>query len=309
MKESSFDGLDNHHGERLNGVDQEQAMQLLIVTGMSGAGKSVVLRALEDMGFFCVDNLPTSLITPLFQLHASSSELNKHIGLGIDVRGGASAQEIIQQLDAINTMGSHSAKIFFLTASDGVLIKRFQETRRRHPLADGIGVNEAIKKERDMLRWLADKADIHLATDQLTIHQLRQLVRELFGNTERRRLLVSLVSFGFKYGLPPESNFVFDVRSLPNPYFVPQLCEFDGTSLEIENYLFSQPEVIEYWDKMVDFFRFAIKKAFDEGRSFVSVAVGCTGGRHRSVALVQKLAKEAIPSAHCLIKHRDIDHI
>ncbi len=281
--------------------------KLLIVTGYSGAGKSTVLRALEDIGFFCVDNLPLSLLTSFFQLTSGPNSIGQNVALGIDARGGNSTQELMSQLEKSNALRSSPAKIFFLTASNEVLLKRFQETRRKHPLGDSVGVLEAIISEKELLKPLAEMSDVHLDTDQLNIHQLRTYVRQLFAVGQDRRLLVTLVSFGFKYGVPAESNFVFDIRSLPNPYFIPELRAMDGTMSEIEGYLFAQPAVQQYWDKLIDFFIFSVDRAYQEGRSFLSFAIGCTGGRHRSVAFVKKMSSWEFSNAHCLVKHRDIN--
>jgi RNase adapter protein RapZ len=284
----------------------EGESQLLIVTGYSGAGKSTVLRALEDIGFFCVDNLPISLLPSFFQLTSGPNSMSQNIALGIDARGGHFIAELIAQLEQSNTLRQSPAKIFFLTASEAVLVKRFQETRRKHPLATTSNVVDAIVQEKKLLQPLAEFSDVLLDTDQFNIHQLRNLVRELFATTTNPKLIVNLISFGFKYGVPTESNFVFDIRSLPNPYFIPELRHLDGTSEAILTYLFDQPPVQEYWDKVVEFFHFSTQKAFQEGRSFVSFAIGCTGGRHRSVAFVHKLGQQQVPFGQCLIKHRDI---
>lgn len=284
-------------------VDQPQ---LVIVTGYSGAGKSTVLRALEDVGFFCVDNLPIALLDSFFQLVSPSKINGQRIALGIDVRGGTAIKELIAELERFKVT-HHTLKIFFLTSSVQVLIKRFQETRRKHPLADTIDINDAIAHEKELLQPLIAMADLVVDTDQLNIHQLRSFVRSSFAQGGQQRIIVSLLSFGFKYGVPPESNFVYDVRSLPNPYFIPALKMLDGTDQAIQKYLFDQPDVQEYWGKLLDFVRYSIKKSHAEGRFFINIAIGCTGGKHRSVAFIQKLAQQSIPHVQFLIEHRDIN--
>lgn len=280
--------------------------QLVIVTGYSGAGKSTVLRALEDVGFFCIDNLPIALLDSFFQLISSSKINGQRIALGIDVRGGIVIKELIGELERLNT-SRHALKIFFLTSSAHVLIKRFQETRRKHPLADTIDIADAINQEKELLQPLIAMADLVVDTDQLNIHQLRSFVRSSFAQGGQQRMIISLISFGFKYGVPLESNFVYDVRSLPNPYFVPELKMLDGTQAEIQNYLFDQPDVQDYWHKLLDFVTYSIRKSHEEGRFFMNIAIGCTGGKHRSVAFIQKLAQQSISHVQFLIEHRDIN--
>lgn len=280
--------------------------QLIIVTGYSGAGKSTVLRALEDVGFFCIDNLPIALLDSFFQLVCASQINGQRLALGIDVRGGTAIQELIVELERFNNV-QHKLKIFFLTSSVPVLIKRFQETRRKHPLADAIDIIDAINQEKELLQPLIAMADLVVDTDQLNIHQLRSFVRSSFASDGEQKMIVSLLSFGFKYGVPLESNFVYDVRSLPNPYFVPELKMFDGMDKEIQNYLFDQSQVQEYWNKLLDFITYSLKKSHDEGRFFVNIAIGCTGGKHRSVAFVQKLAQQSMAHVQFLVEHRDIN--
>jgi UPF0042 nucleotide-binding protein len=279
--------------------------QLIIVTGYSGAGKSTVLRALEDIGFFCVDNLPIALLDSFFQLVSSSKINGQRLALGIDVRGGIAIQELIAEVERLKK-NRFSLKIFFLTSSVPVLIKRFQETRRKHPLADTTDILDAINQEKFLLQPLVAIADLLLDTDQFSIHQLREYVRSSFAAGGQQKMIVSLMSFGFKYGVPIESNFVYDIRSLPNPYFVPDLKMLDGTDIAIQRYLFDQNEVQEYWHKLLDFITYSIKKSHAEGRFFINIAIGCTGGKHRSVALIEKLAQEKIPHVQFLVEHRDV---
>jgi len=279
--------------------------QLLIVTGYSGAGKSTVLRALEDIGFFCVDNLPIPLLPSFFQLITQSTMIGQKVALGIDVRSGKTMHELIDMLGQ-ETLRNYLVKIFFLTSSPLVLCKRYQETRRKHPLADTRNLEEAILHEHELLKPLMGLSDLVLDTDQLTIHQLRKFVRSSFSESNKPQLIVNLISFGFKYGIPPESNFIYDVRSLPNPYFVPDLRPLDGTSERIREFLFSHAEVQDYWGKLKEFIHYSIKKSYEEGRFFTNIAIGCTGGRHRSVAFVHELATVALENVQYGIKHRDI---
>lgn len=280
--------------------------QIVIVTGYSGAGKSTVLRALEDVGFFCVDNLPIALLDSFVQLVAQSKIHGQRLALGIDIRCGSNIEHLIAELKRFHVANAQAFKIFFLSSSSAVLLKRFQETRRKHPLADEIDLHDAIAQEKDLLSPLIAMADLVLDTDQLNIHQLRSFVRSSFAPGGSQRMIVSLMSFGFKYGVPLESNFVYDLRSLPNPYFVPELKQMSGTDQEVIDYLFGQPDVVEYWHKLHEFVQYSIKKSHAEGRFFLNIAFGCTGGKHRSVAFVQKLAKQTLPNVQFLVEHRDI---
>lgn len=279
--------------------------QVFIVTGYSGAGKSSVLRALEDVGFFCIDNLPIDFLTSFFQFVGQPEQQLEKIALGIDIRGGHNIYDLVEQLIAWNKQQKYQIKILFLTASTEVLFKRFQETRRKHPLADPLDLADAIAYEKHLLKPLAERADLVIKTDQLNIHDLRAFVRDSLTEV-KPKMLVTIVSFGFKYGVPLESNFVYDVRSLPNPYFVPALKPSDGTDDSVREYLFAQPEVQEYWSKLQEFLCFVLGKANNEGRSFINVAIGCTGGRHRSVAFAHEMGKVELQNVQFLVKHRDI---
>lgn len=295
----STDELESRTGA---GVQQLETPEFVVVTGMSGAGKSTVLHALEDSGFFCIDNLPL----PFIQLFFSSQDtFHRRVALGVDIRSGTSLDEVAACIREARARGC-SVKVMYVTASLATLVKRFQETRRKHPLADVLEVHDALNEERKLLQPLEQCADQVVDTDQLTIHQLRSLIRNLLGEAGRAPLIVSLTSFGFKYGVPPEQNFVFDLRSLPNPFFVPELKPLDGTDSRVQQFLFEQPEVLEYWEKLTDFFSFALKSADKEGRSSVQIAIGCTGGRHRSVAFTQRLAELPLDQVHFFVKHRDL---
>jgi len=291
------------------GIMQEKLStepHIIIVTGYSGAGKSTVLRALEDIGFFCVDNLPIPLLDSFFQLVMQSKITCQRLALGIDVRGGLTIKDLIVELKRFKIAHPAVVKIFFLTSSPSILLKRFQETRRKHPLADSIDIADAITQEAILLRPLIDMSDLVVDTDQLNIHQLRSFVRSSFTGNGQQHMVVTLRSFGFKYGTPLESNFVYDVRALPNPYFIPALKSLTGMDARVASFLFTQKEVLEYWHKLIDFILYSIEKSHAEGRFFLNIAIGCTGGRHRSVAFVQKLAQQVIPHVQFLVEHRDI---
>jgi len=280
--------------------------EVIVVTGMSGAGKTIVLRTLEDAGFFCIDNLPTALVHLFFNPVSPVNLPAQKIALGIDIRGGMTETMITQLADA-RAQSGYSMKIIFVTATRATLIKRFQETRRQHPLGNSIDLSDALAQEKDILLPLELLADHIIDTDQLNLHQLRALVRALILPDGLMPMAVTLTSFGFKYGVPAEHNFVFDVRSLPNPYFIPELRALSGLDDAIVKYLFEQEDVRYHEAKLIDFFLFSLENARKEGRFVLQVAIGCTGGRHRSVALVERLAQLPREQVQFFIKHRDID--
>ena len=252
----------------------KESAQLLIVTGYSGAGKSSVLRALEDIGFFCIDNLPEALLDSFFQFVSNLNTSEQRVALGVDVRGGHDMNRLVDYLASLKKNQTCLTKIVFLQSTSTTILKRFQETRRKHPLADSFDLMDAIEQEKILLKPLSEIADLTIDTDQLNIHDLRKLVRKVFASEEKSlKMLVTITSFGFKYGAPSEANFIFDVRSLPNPYFVENLKKLDGTSQEIKDYLFALPDVQEYWDKLKDFFLYSIEKSYKEGRFFMHFSI------------------------------------
>ena len=285
---------------------QDDAIQVVIVTGYSGAGKNTVLHSLEDIGFFCITNLPSALLQPFFDSVVQGHIPSRRIALGLDVRGDIAT--IMQKLFCLKSVSPFSLKIVFVTSSYQVLLKRFQETRRRHPLATpSRDVLEAIQQEQYVLQPLMEMADVILDTDQFTIHQLRNCVISSFAPDGQQHMVVTVTTFGFKYGVPAESNVVFDARFLPNPYFVPELKKLNGTDTAIQDYLFAQPAVQEYWERLSSFAMYVIKQSHKEGRFSMNVAIGCTGGRHRSVALAQRFAQQTIKQVTFAVRYRDIE--
>lgn len=279
---------------------------VVIVTGYSGAGKNTVLHSMEDIGFFCVHNLPGSLLQPFFESLVRDEIGAQRIALGLDVRGDITA--IIPKLYRLKTIWPFSLKIVFVTSSNEVLLKRFQETRRRHPLATSTkDISDAIQEERHLLQPLCDMADLVLDTDQFTIQELRRFVIKAFAEEGKQQMVVTVTAFGFKYGVPPESNLLFDVRFLPNPYFEPSLKQLSGIDKPVYDYLFSQVVVQDYWLRMHAFATYVINQSLAEGRFAMNIAIGCTGGRHRSVALAHRLAQENIEHITFLTRFRDIE--
>jgi UPF0042 nucleotide-binding protein len=298
MKTATFTNKKNMIGEHRR--------EIFIVTGLSGSGKSSVMCSLEDLGFYCVDNFPASMISSFLDLVFNSHPNLVRVALGIDVRG-ASDDFILEIKKIKKYLGRFNPlKIIFLNARDETLVKRFQETRRTHPLAKNITLTEAIKKEREILMPLEALSDQIHHTDRSTIHDLRRWVGETFSDTTARDVVVTVISFGFKYGVPVESNLVYDLRFLPNPYFVPALKKLDGRDRRVQDYLFCKKEVTDYWDRLVDFLHYQLERYFHEGRFFANISIGCTGGKHRSVSFVERLCAQKWNNVRFLRHHRDV---
>ncbi len=314
MKETFFENLSvPPMGESMNSeptIPSDNTLpehEVLIVTGLSGAGKTSMMRALEDLGFYCVDNLPVPLITSFLQLAVHTNNKRLRVALGIDARNEQFLGELTNELLHIKKEALvANPTIIFLNARSQTLHKRFQDTRRTHPLASDSSLEQAINKEKMLMDPIMQMADMILDTDNLNIHELRAWVRKTFADANQHELMVNLISFGFKYGVPIDSNLVYDLRFLPNPHFVPTLKTLDGRHEAIQSFLFTQPAVLDYWPRLVDFLRYSLDKCYEEGLFFISVAIGCTGGKHRSVAFVEKLSKEVWPQTRFLVTHRDI---
>lgn len=281
------------------------SLQIIVVTGMSGAGKSTALRVLEDLGYFCVDNLPTPLAADFVEMVAARSDIDR-VALGIDARGrafGQGAASVAGELRA----GGHKVSILFLDASDEALVRRFSESRRPHPLARGGGSVAGIKAEREELWQLRAQADEVIDTTLLSVHQLRSLLRHRHDvGDDASDMTVRLISFGFRYGVPVDADLVLDVRFVPNPYFVDDLKPLTGTDQPVADFVLSHEEARIFLDKSADVLSFLIPLYHREGKSYLTVALGCTGGQHRSVALVEALAQRlAIPHS-VVVMHRDM---
>ncbi len=283
-------------------------MRLVIVTGMSGAGKSTAMKMMEDMGFFCIDNLPIPLLDKLVDFTKSFDTQQKKIAIGIDARSGES-------LDSLNTVLDELSKkdikyeILFLDAEDNVLVKRYKETRRSHPLAHGERVDKGIRRERRKLEYLKEKADYIIDTSRLLTRELKAELERIFVKDEEfNSLYVTILSFGFKYGIPADSDIVMDVRFLPNPYYVDGLRPKTGNDVEIQQYVMQFPEAKEFLDKLEDLVSFLIPHYIDEGKNQLVISIGCTGGKHRSVTLANELYKrlDGNKDYGLKIEHRDI---
>ncbi len=283
-------------------------MKFMIVTGMSGAGKSTALKMLEDIGYFCVDNLPIALIEKFVELaEVSDSELQK-VAVGIDIRSGQLLGDLKGVLDRQRKAGKQIG-ILYLDCEDEVLVKRYKETRRAHPLAGVERVERGIQEERRRLAFLKKKADYIIDTSNMLTRELKAELEKIFvQNQDYKNLFITILSFGFKYGIPTDSDLVFDVRFLPNPYYVEGLRKKTGNDKEVQDYVMQYKEAGQFLDKLEDMVRFLIPNYIAEGKAQLVISVGCTGGKHRSVtlanALFERLRHEQ--SFGIKIEHRDI---
>ncbi len=272
-------------------------MRCVIVTGMSGAGKSTALKMLEDVGYFCVDNLPVPLIPKMADL------------LRVDIRSGENLAEMARVLEELDAAGM-KYEILFLESSDNVLIKRYKETRRFHPLAGSDGrVDQGIKKERERIAFLRDKADYLVDTSHMLTRELKAELNKIFvQNKEYKNLYISVLSFGFKYGIPADADLVFDVRFLPNPYYIEELRPQSGNDQPVRDYVMNNGKAKEFLQKMTDMIEFLIPNYVQEGKTQLVIGIGCTGGKHRSVTLANELfeALDRNENYGIRIEHRDI---
>ena len=275
-------------------------MQIVIVTGLSGAGKSTALRALEDIEFACVDNIPIPLVNELVDHLAHEGDRDK-LAIAIDARQRRNLAAWTPALAKLRGAG-HRLEVMFLDASDEVLLRRFSETRRRHPLS-GDDLVEGVRRDRELMAEMRKGAAV-VDTSNLNMHQLKAIIQDRYGGTGK--LAVTFVSFGFKHGLPLEFNLVFDVRFLPNPYFEPSLTHLDGRDPEVAKYVFGA-EGSELVRQVESLLRFALPQFQQEGKLYVTVCVGCTGGRHRSVAVVEELRRRLGGEWDILVRHRDVE--
>ena len=286
-------------------------MRCVIVTGMSGAGKSTALKMLEDMGYFCVDNLPVPLIPKMAELlSVPGTEINK-AALGVDIRSGQNFSELEKILKDLDQSGTRF-EILYLESSDDVLIKRYKETRRFHPLSGKGGrVEEGIREERKRLKFLRERADYLIDSSHMLTRELRAELSKIFvENKEYKNLYISVLSFGFKYGIPADADLVFDVRFLPNPYYVPELKHKTGNQKEVQDYVLNSPVSHEFLDKLVDMIKFLIPNYIEEGKNQLVIGIGCTGGHHRSVTIANELYNQlnsSDASYGIRLSHRDID--
>jgi UPF0042 nucleotide-binding protein len=283
-------------------------LSFVVITGLSGAGKSYAIKCFEDMGFFCVDNLPTTLIPTFADLIMRSEQPIHRVALGVDVREGAYLSNLLDTIRELRARG-HAVEVLFLEATEEALVRRYHETRRRHPLAGDGNALDGIHAERKALSDLREIADRILDTSALTVHQLKDRLVELYVAPKARPgLATSLVSFGFKHGVPFDADLVFDVRFLPNPHFVESLRPLDGRHERVRAFVLDHPESKEMLRRLEDFLKFVLPCYEREGKAYLTVTIGCTGGRHRSVTLAEELGRFLTGLGYApTVVHRDLE--
>ena len=285
-------------------------MRFVIVSGMSGAGKSTALKVLEDFGFFCVDNLPVALLPNFGEIASDRQTEVDKVAVGVDIRNGEQLSKLNSQLDTLCELGIEY-EILFLDADDETLVKRYKETRRTHPLAKEDRIETGIAREREMISFIRDSADYIIDTTTLLTRELRQEVEKIFVGTESYgNFIITVLSFGFKYGIPSDADLVFDVRFLPNPYYIEELRSKSGNDKEVRDYVMENEKSWEFLEKLTDMIEFLIPNYVAEGKTQLVIGIGCTGGKHRSVTLANALyetLQENEENYGVRIEHRDIE--
>lgn len=280
---------------------------LVLITGMSGAGRTEAIHTFEDLGYFCIDNLPPALLGQLVELSSLPGSRIRKVAVVCDVRGGAFFKELTSAIEALEAQGERP-RILFLTADDRTLVRRFKETRRRHPLVEAGSVAKGIATERELLRAIEQRADLRIDTSDLQPQDLRALIREEFITAGREsQLMVTVSSFGFKYGVPIDADIVMDVRFLPNPYYVDRLRSKTGLDRAVRSFVFGKPETGVFLERWFALLEFLLPNYLSEGKTALHIALGCTGGMHRSVALAERTADFIRGLGYTVaVSHRDI---
>lgn len=283
-----------------------QTAPLVIVTGLSGSGKGSVLKALEDLGYYCVDNLPIDLIPTFADLYLKTGGEVQRAALVVDIREGEALEKLPRVYE--NLRRTAPATLVFVEASDDALLRRFSETRRPHPLGADLPLREGIRRERKLLKRIRARAEIVIDTTRFNPHELRRFVEERLVETDQNRaLMISLLSFGYRYGVPPDADLVFDVRFLPNPNFVPAYKSLTGKDRRVARYVFAFPQAKEFMNRIVKLLLYLLPHYIREGKSYLTIGFGCTGGRHRSVAIAQAVREKLAGSKYEVkISHRDL---
>lgn len=280
-------------------------LKLVIITGMSGAGKTVAMQSLEDLGYFCVDNLPPSLLPKFWELMKETDKMDK-IALVMDLRGREFFDSIQPALDELDNTNFITTKILFLEADDKVLVSRYKETRRHHPLEPNGSVLDGITAERDLLSDLKGRSQLVINTSNMAPRELRERINNEFQTEDKAVFNVQLMSFGFKYGIPIDADLVFDVRFLPNPHYIDKMRPLTGLDEDVYEYVMKWPETQTFLDKLVDLLMFTLPFYKREGKTQLVIAIGCTGGQHRSVALTEFVGKAIKQKYETTISHRDM---
>ena len=286
------------------------APRFIVVTGLSGAGKSQAIRALEDLGYFCVDNLPTTLIPTLAKLSMRAGGDIEKVAIVVDVREGGFLSSFPKIFRRLQKMPRLNPVLIFLEADHDALVRRFSETRRPHPLAPHRSVTEGIRDERSRLNAIREMADEIVDTSDMTVHELRQFFMGLSRDRTRARLVITLLSFGFKHGVPVDADLLFDVRCLPNPHFVPTLRRRTGRDKAVADFLERDASTRQFMDRLEEYLRYLVPFYVAEGKSYLTIGIGCTGGRHRSVMIAERLRKALtdVGVAQVRVRHRDLAH-
>jgi UPF0042 nucleotide-binding protein len=290
----------------------ERAAAFVVVTGVSGAGKSHAIRALEDLGYFCVDNLPVALIPKLADQTLDARGPRRRAAVVVDIREGTGLSRFPTVYRRLQRQFKRDVRLIFLDAADSALLRRFSETRRPHPLAGAKTIAEGLEEERRLLQPIRQLADRVLDTSALTVHELRRRILETTGGGATvSPLVVTLLSFGFRHGVPEDADLVFDVRFLPNPHFVASLRRWSGRNARVSRYVLRMPQTRTFLRLTTALLKFLLPHYIDEGKAYLTVAIGCTGGRHRSVAIAQAFATrlKAVKGIHLRVRHRDIGEL
>ena len=285
---------------------KRESSQLVILTGLSGSGKSIVLRAFEDMGFYCVDNLPVELIPIFAELHAAGEGDFSRAALLVDAREGRQLQKLPGLLKHLRR--EHAITLVFIEANDDALLRRYSETRRPHPLGQDHSVRESLRHERKLMEPIRHLADVVIDSTQFNVHELRTFITRRFKNPERSPMLISVVSFGYRYGVPNDADLMFDVRFLPNPHFIPALRRFTGKDAKVRRFINSFPQTRQFLRRMESLLAYLMPHYIEEGKSYLTIAFGCTGGKHRSVMLAEEIKKGLEKKQYATkVFHRDIE--
>ncbi len=284
-------------------------LQVTIISGLSGSGKSTAMSVLEDSGFYCIDNMPATLIPTFVELCQHSTRGLSRVAIVVDIRGREFLEDIRKVVHNLMEVG-HQVKILFLESTDEILIRRYSETRRRHPLEKerGMSLPEAVKEERGEIAFLREIADEVIDTSALNVHQLRSLVMERLLNSTTQKMNVTLLSFGYSYGIPTEADIVMDVRFLPNPFFVRELRGLTGEDKKVKGYVLEKEETNDFLYRFTEMVEYLVPLYENEGKSYLTIAIGCTGGKHRSVVITERLAETlAQREKEVTVRHRDIE--
>ena len=284
-----------------------QNLKLIIITGMSGAGKTVAIQSLEDIGYFCIDNLPPSLLPKFLEMVAESGNKLNKLALVMDLRGRDFFDTLFEAIDALGNNEQIEPQVLFLDSDDETLVRRYKETRRSHPLAPQGTPLEGIQAERKLLAEIKGLAQYFINTTGLKPRELKDKIIELFADEKESTFNVNVMSFGFKYGIPIDADLVFDVRFLPNPYYVEHMRERTGLETDVADYVFKWSETKQFLQKLTDLLAFMLPQYKREGKSQLVIAIGCTGGKHRSVALAEYIANYFKGTANAKVYHRDIE--